>query len=802
MKLLMASVFILGAVGVTSCKKDPVNPESPKIEFEYDGQKELKTLTLNVPAEGTEDPGINIIVNANYEWKIKESDIAEGITISPKTAKKGETTVNVKVNAFDDGREVSIEFGLVDKVRTATLTIKQAKKGQPVEGEVLYFEDAGTNPSAADGNPNVADFTNWSRKSPAGLDQSAVTYSGDASVRPTGPNSSVEGFSGQPNIFMNSDNAVKREFVIGNINVGNNTKLIFKAAGVVSVYPDYVPKTPELIEFYAGYDGENWAQLEVVTDDVTGYSWVSSEFSVKSGTSKVFIKIVTKNHQIRWDDLTLATGGNGSLIEPEVEPYEEVHKSIAEVRAHYKGGATAPVNGWWIEGVVVSDKAGANVQAYQIAVVDGEAINSGVMVNYKRNETNPAFNVGDKVKVILTNATYNPYFELLQLADVLAADVTLMNAGTTVTPITITPAQLVTGNYESMLVAIDDVEIIDKTPGLKMDGNIPVKSGSTEFVMRTGSSATFKGEAAPVGKGTLIGLGSVYTADGNTDYQVLPRTMADVEDMQDATVKQFGVTPNTPQSVGASAGTLTFNVIGNVAWTVTSTDNTNFGVAPASGDGAGEVTLTYTENTDTENTREATITFTTTDTGIAEGDRVITVTVTQAKAGAVGPVNLLVNPSFESVTGGNPDSWTTVANTYAIVTGGAKDGTNALKLTGTPDPSGTRADLKQTITGITAGKTYVVSFWYKDNTNFNNKGEDADTRTGIRIWSAFKDSDGKNIEAEYAKLQPSTYLSAVSTWTEYSVEVVAPAGATNFNFEVRAMKGNTGTIDHCSFIEK
>ena len=649
MKLLMLSVFVLGAVSVTSCKKDPVNPETPKITFDYGDQKGVTALTLDVTAEGTDDKGIDILVSSNYEWKVKESDIAEGITINPKTAKKGETTVNIKVGAFDEGREVAIKFELVNELTSATLTVKQAKKGDPGTDKVLFIE---TLPVLVGQNTPIEDYTGWGKLSPAGLTQTQVTYetNGLNAIRKSSPPSEGYGFSGGSLIFLNAaaNPSGPKNFTIKNINVTGHKQLIFKlGAGILTgEYPNQTTVNPTKTELklYAGYNGTDWAELDYTTEatssngNYSDWSWVSSEFAVADGTTEIFVKFVSDDKEGRFDDFQIISGGTGAVIQPEGEPYEEVHKSIDEVRAHYKGGATAPVNGWWLEGVVVSDKAGANVQAYQIAIVDGTGINSGVMVNYKRNETNPAFNVGDKVKVILTNATYSPYFELLQLADVLAADVTLMNTGNEVTPITITPAQLETGNYESMLIAIDDVEIIDKTSGLKMDGNIPVKSGSTEFVMRTGSSATFKNEAAPVGKGKLIGLGSVYTADGNTDYQVLPRTMADVEDMQDATVKQFGVNPNTAQSVGAAAGTLTFNVTGNVAWTVTSTDNTNFGVAPANGDGAGEVTLTYTENTSTENTREATITFTTTDTGIAEGDRVIEVTVTQAKASGGGGI--------------------------------------------------------------------------------------------------------------------------------------------------------------------
>jgi len=59
-------------------------------------------------------------------------------------------------------------------------------------------------------------------------------------------------------------------------------------------------------------------------------------------------------------------------------------------------------------------------------------------------------------------------------------------------------------------------------------------------------------------------------------------------------------------TVTAAAGTVTFDINANVAWTVAS-DNADFTVEPASGEGAATVTVTYTENT-TDAERSAKIT--------------------------------------------------------------------------------------------------------------------------------------------------------------------------------------------------
>lgn len=639
-KLLMVSVFVLGAVGVTSCRKEPVNPETPKITFDYADQKDLTALTLNVTAEGTEASGIDIIVNANYEWKVKESDIAEGITINPKTAKKGETTVNIKVDAFEDGREVAIKFELVNELPSATLTIKQSKKGTPVEGEVLYFEDAGTNPDAAAGNPNVANFTNWSRKSPAGLDQSAVTYSGDATVRASGANSSVEGFSGHPNIFMNSDNATRREFVIGNINVGDNTKLIFKAAGVVSVYPDYVAKTPEFVEFYAGYDGESWAQLEIITDEVTGYSWVSSEFSVESGTSKVFIKIVTKNHQIRWDDLTLAAGGNGALIDVPTIP-DPVEKTLTEIRAMATGTIT---DNYFFTASIISDASatgGNSTSKKNIIVSDGT---SGIMIRVKADPEDGYFKVGDEVKVNVMNATLSVREDLLQIE---ADNSKISKTGQTkaIGYKEIAAADLLTGNYESMLVAVKDVQFNIADAGKPIGSSeahsawkMEDKNGE-EFDAFVAKWASFVDTAIPSNSGTIKGIGSINKGV----YQVLPQTAADLDGLDQPRFGEddnyFSVTTSDNLNVSATDTSVQFTVSANVSWSVQPvdvSDYNNFTIHPAIGDGSASVTVSFGENTSTTDGRYFKLKFSTSDEGVPAGNRSYEFTINQAKASGGG----------------------------------------------------------------------------------------------------------------------------------------------------------------------
>jgi len=175
--------------------------------------------------------------------------------------------------------------------------------------------------------------------------------------------------------------------------------------------------------------------------------------------------------------------------------------------------------------------------------------------------------------------------------------------------------------------------------------------------------------------------------------------------------------------------------------------------------------------------------------------------------------NLLVNPSFETWTGGNPDSWTIPANsshagslTWSQESSIINDGASSLKLViGTTQNPGF-----QQIVPITAGKTYTVSASY-----YVISGDGTD----VRIWSSFKNATGFYAAANWTtaiaadatiqlKLQGSGsdqaayFTIANGTWGTYTTDFVAPADATDFVFECRSYKSSTVIWDKMFFGEK
>lgn len=112
-------------------------------------------------------------------------------------------------------------------------------------------------------------------------------------------------------------------------------------------------------------------------------------------------------------------------------------------------------------------------------------------------------------------------------------------------------------------------------------------------------------------------------------------------------VKSFGVS-RTAISVLASETSATFNVTGNVDWTVTS-DNAKFTVSPASGTGEGTVTVSFPANADTENAVTANITVSTTSDEVST--KYYIVVITQAKANAGGSETVLYSEDFGEPSG-------------------------------------------------------------------------------------------------------------------------------------------------------
>lgn len=87
---------------------------------------------------------------------------------------------------------------------------------------------------------------------------------------------------------------------------------------------------------------------------------------------------------------------------------------------------------------------------------------------------------------------------------------------------------------------------------------------------------------------------------------------------------------------------------------------------------------------------------------------------------------------------------------------------------------------------VVAGKTYVISFWYK------SAGDDSDTR----LWSIYKTADGAPVyttpDAKTDEFRTNEqYLANAASWTKYTAKMVAGPAVTNLDVGVRVYGGAT-----------
>ena len=227
----------------------------------------------------------------------------------------------------------------------------------------------------------------------------------------------------------------------------------------------------------------------------------------------------------RFDDFTLYVGGNGSLITPE-DPGDKTYITVAELRA--KGEVTISDN-LYVKASVISNKEGGNSTSLKnIVISDGEA---GIAIRFTANAD---YAVGTELELALQGAQLAKYQGLLQLNNFSNAKATATGETKIIQAKEVTAADIVAGTYESMYVAVPDVEVVAEDLGKKMgdaDAHVNIemeaKTGQN-FSMFTARYSTFINDNVPQGSGTLKGIAGINIPDGGVAvYQVAPQTASD-----------------------------------------------------------------------------------------------------------------------------------------------------------------------------------------------------------------------------------------------------------------------------------
>ncbi len=137
----------------------------------------------------------------------------------------------------------------------------------------------------------------------------------------------------------------------------------------------------------------------------------------------------------------------------------------------------------------------------------------------------------------------------------------------------------------------------------------------------------------------------------------------------------------------------------------------------------------------------------------------------------------------ELMTNGNLELWTdaTHPTDWSVVESIEQEGTIVHSGSYSAKQTAGTKDLRQDVTGIIAGQSYTISYWYLDN----------DTNAKSRIYAYWLSGTSTNSD-NAAELRPSGYSTDNVAWQQVSHTLVAPAGVDGFRFEVRSYNENSG----------
>lgn len=545
---------------------------------EPEGLPEIN-LSKNVIEFQQEASSETIKVASTRQWFL--SNCPEWIAVDPESGKDPngmDVTISVLGNTGLD-REAALKFSI--GYDTKTLTVKQKGTGSAADF-VVYHNDFDKTDAvkSEDGWKTYLDsFDGWKNETGSGLSSIDYAFNG-MSARQTSSGVSNGTYSDYPGSGKNYLWFAKENyFQVKNITLPENTVNYVLSFGSERNLYQAADNTFKHDEFlvYVSNDGKKWVALEYAFpngDKSRRWDLASTTFTVPAGTKSLYVYMTaTVASAYMVDDLDLSVAAEAGTV---IDFSKGVDLGTG-------GGETpAPTPG---AGTIAEIAAGAENAAIDLkdVLVTGVTLKSYVITDATGSilvfaNTDPKVKVGDKINVTGTTGKHNG---LMQITTPTATVVSSGNAVSYPAPLELTEAKM----KEDAPTAVTYVSF---TGTVKKSGNFynifvgsyTAKDLSCSFY--TGDMEGFVGSDIKV-EGWYVG--------GNPHYQVVATK---VEEVASDTPK-FSVSTE-PLTAKAADKSVSFDVRGNVKWTVSS-DNAAYKVSPESGDGNGTVTVSFAENT-------------------------------------------------------------------------------------------------------------------------------------------------------------------------------------------------------------
>lgn len=286
------------------------------------------------------------------------------------------------------------------------------------------------------------------------------------------------------------------------------------------VYEGEVSDITEAGFYWKKSEDEEYAELKA---DVVSESFTATLTGLEKGTSysfKAYVKIGERCYE-----------GSEKLFITSDETILTVAQFVEVLKTLESGSSLINV-GTYVEGIVVGDGDGGNLnKALAVADAAGEA-NSGMYIYDKDGAFVNDFNIGDKVKIRLAGAKLDIYNKLREIVwDSYADDIELISSGNSFTIPQITAAQFNSGEYQAMRVEVINLQSKNDPGAVWNDGTnnnvntIFADDSGEEIAVRTYKGVSWaKNIIADKVEASISGVASCY----GTTQQLFPVVESDI----------------------------------------------------------------------------------------------------------------------------------------------------------------------------------------------------------------------------------------------------------------------------------
>ena len=219
-----------------------------------------------------------------------------------------------------------------------------------------------------------------------------------------------------------------------------------------------------------------------------------------------------------------------------------------------------------VYGIVTADELSGNL--YKAAFMQDRA--TGAAIELYLNATS-GLRRGDSIRVYLKDVKFDMYNGLPQLSNFEAdGHIVILANNKPITPVEVTLADVLTGNYLGQLVKVKNIKFTNVEPANFAESNtygnrtvVDVDNTSNYATVRTSNYANFAENTLPKGKGSLVCIASLYSTSSGDVWQLIIPTISDVQFDGYYTVLPYF------QEFGNDFGSYTpYSVVGDQVWEI------------------------------------------------------------------------------------------------------------------------------------------------------------------------------------------------------------------------------------------